>query len=247
MRRVRQSNVALDCSTTLYSYAIVLSRFIPIEKSYTERASGLSRRSPLAASWRALEPARRVGSAGSRSTCRTFVTRYPSLHVTNHHPRRAHRHRRRLAGAGHALHSAVVADALSRASKMRRRRNSDGARDHARTHDIARGVRVTRATPYLGKSVCARATNVFSPSRGADRRVDAATRRHPTDTDRRRRARGRSVRKIRTRRSIGARRAVARLSRHRHFDMRVESLIIDRRCRVSVSYTHLTLPTILLV
>jgi len=179
-----------------------------------------------------LEPARRVGSAGSRSTCRMFVTRYPSLHVTNHHPRRAHRHRRRLAGAVHALHSAVVADALSRASKMRRRRNSDGARDHARTHDIARGVRVTRATPYLGKSVCARATNVFSPSRGADRRVDAATRRHPTDTDRRRRARGRSVRKIRTRRSIGARRAVARLSRHRHFDMRVEASIIDRRCRV---------------
>ena len=145
-----------------------------------------------------LEPARRVGSAGSRSTCRMFVTRYPSLHVTNHHPRRAHRHRRRLAGAVHALHAAVAADALSRASKMRRRRNSDGARDHAHTHDIARGVRVARATPYLGKSVCARATNVSSPSRGADRRVDAATRRHPTDTDRRRRARGRSVRKIRT-------------------------------------------------
>jgi len=160
-----------------------------------------------------------------------FVTRYPSLHVTNHHPRRAHRHRRRLAGAVHAREG-VVADALSRASKMRRRRNSDGARDHARTHDIARGVRVTRATPYLGKSVCARATNVLSPSRGADRRVGAATRRHPTDTDRRRRARGRSVRKIRTRRSIGARRAVARLSRHRHFDMRVEASIIDRRCRV---------------
>ena len=51
VRRVRQSNVVLDCSAILHSRDIVLSRFIPIEKSNTGRAPRLSRRSPLAASW----------------------------------------------------------------------------------------------------------------------------------------------------------------------------------------------------